>query len=386
MPNELETYRAEIDRIDRALVALWEERTAITDQVGRYKLERGLDVLDRSREAAVLEGKRALLKDKTLDKDVVTLYETILSISRRRQERLSSPADPWVQRYLREAAFARDPVESPRVLYQGEPGAYAEEAAARFFGESVPRSPVPKWEGVLQALDRGEADYGVLPIENSSTGSINQVYDLLAKTGAYIVGEQTVKVDHCLMAPKGATLETIREVRSHEQGLFQCDAYLNAHPAWKQVAMLNTAAAAKAVAESHDPGLAAIGSRRAAALYGLDVLAQTINTNDSNYTRFVVVSPVMERRPGRNKVSALFTVPHRSGTLHRIMTVFALAGLNMMKLESRPVPGHNWEYLFFVDFSGDLTQPGMDEVLQDLSQSAEGFRVLGNYKAAEDAS
>ncbi len=255
-----------------------------------------------------------------------------------------------------------------------------------FFGHDCDRMNLKNWEGVFRGVREGFGEYGVVPIENSSTGSINQVYDLLAKTGAYIVGEQTVKVDHCLMAPKGATLATIREVRSHEQGLFQCDAYLSAHPTWKQVAMLNTAAAAKAVAQARDPGLAAIGSRRAAALYGLEVLAQAINTNHSNYTRFVVVSPVMERRPGRNKVSALFTLPHRSGTLHRIMTVFALAGLNMMKLESRPVPGRNWEYLFFVDFTGDLTQPGMDEVLQDLSQCAEGFRVLGNYKAAEDAS
>lgn len=382
--SELEHYRDEIDRIDKELVALWQERTAITDQVGRYKQEHGMNVLDRSREEAVLEGKKALVSDPDLRQDVVTLYETILSISRRRQRRLCTESDAWVRRYLQEAAFARDPVENPRVLYQGEPGAYAEEAAVRFFGEDCDRKALPKWEAVLDALMKNEADYGVLPIENSSTGSINQVYDLLAKTGAYIVGEQTVKVDHCLMAPRGAGLETIRQVCSHEQGLFQCEEYLKAHPQWEQKAMLNTAAAAKAVAESGDVTRAAIGSRRAAALYGLEVLDGPINDNDSNYTRFVVVSRVMERRPGRNKVSALFTVPHRSGTLHQIMTVFAVAGLNMMKLESRPVPGRNWEYLFFVDFAADLTHPGMDEVLMELCQSAEGFRVLGNYRASED--
>lgn len=382
--TDLERYRQEIDRIDKELVALWEERTLITDKVGLYKKERGINVLDRSREEAVLEGKKALVGDPDLRQDVVTLYEAILSISRRRQRRLYTEADPWVQRYLQEAAFARDPVENPRILYQGEPGAYAEEAAVRFFGEESERTAVPKWDQMIDALMKNEADYGVFPIENSSTGSINQVYDLLAKSGAYIVGEQTVKVDHCLMAPRGATLDTVKLVCSHEQGLFQCEDYLNAHPQWERRAMLNTAAAAKAVAESGDVTRAAIGSRRAAALYGLDILAETINFNDSNYTRFVVVSRVMERRPGRNKVSALFTLPHRSGTLHQIMAVFALAGLNMMKLESRPVPGRNWEYLFFVDFTGDLTQPGMDEVLRELSQSAEGFRVLGNYKASED--
>lgn len=382
--TQLEQYRAEIDRIDRELVALWAERTRITDAVGRYKQERGMHVLDTSREAAVLEGKKALVPDRDMQRDVVTLYETIMSISRRRQRHLVVESDPWVQRYLNEAAFARDPVENPKVLYQGEPGAYAEEATVDFFGESVSRSNRAKWEQVVESLKNGEADYGVLPIENSSTGSINQVYDLLAKSGAYIVGEQTVKVDHCLMAPKGTALEEIRVVYSHEQGLFQCEDYLNTHPEWEQKAVLNTAAAAKAVAESGDVTHAAIGSRRAAALYGLDVLAEAINDNDSNYTRFVVVSAVMERRPGRNKVSALFTLPHRSGTLHQIMTVFAVAGLNMMKLESRPVPGRNWEYMFFVDFSGDLTQPGMDEVLRELSQAAEGFRVLGNYRASED--
>lgn len=382
--TDLERYRQEIDRIDKELVALWQERTAITDQVGRYKQEHGMNVLDRSREEAVLEGKKALVSDPDLRQDVVTLYEAILSISRRRQRRLCTESDAWVRRYLQEAAFARDPVENPRVLYQGEPGAYAEEAAVRFFGEDCDRKPLPKWEAVLDALRKDEADYGVLPIENSSTGSINQVYDLLAKTGAYIVGEQTVKVDHCLMAPKGAGLDTVRQVCSHEQGLFQCEEYLKEHPQWEQKAVLNTAAAAKAVAESGDVTRAAIGSRRAAALYGLEVLDGPINDNDSNYTRFVVVSRVMERRPGRNKVSALFTVPHRSGTLHQIMTVFAVAGLNMMKLESRPVPGRNWEYLFFVDFAADLTRPGMDEVLMELCQSAEGFRVLGNYRASED--
>lgn len=382
--SELEEYRNQIDRIDQELVALWAERTRVTDRVGEYKREHGMNVLDAAREERVLEAKKALVGDADLERDVVTLYETILAISRRRQRRLVPESDPWVHRYLEEAAFARDPVENPRVLYQGEPGAYTEEAAVRFFGEDAPRQNRAKWEQVVEDLQRGKADYGVLPIENSSTGSINQVYDLLARTGAYIVGEQTVKVDHCLMAPKGASLDTIEEVSSHEQGLFQCENFLNDHPGWRQKVMLNTAIAAKWVAEGGDVTRAAIGSKRAAKLYGLEVLAENINDNDSNYTRFVVVSPVMERRPGRDKVSALFTLPHRTGALHRIMTVFAVAGLNMMKLESRPVPGKNWEYLFFVDFSGDLTRPGMDKVLKDLSQAAEGFRVLGNYRAAAE--
>ncbi len=379
--TQMEQYRQEIDRIDRELVELWEARMGLAREIGLYKRDNGLKVLDPEREKVVLEHKKALVHDPELQGDVVSLYETILSLSRRRQHRLLREEDPWVRRYLEEAAFARDPKECPRVLYQGEPGAYTEEAAIGFFGPETQRTPASRWTEVLEGLAQGKADYGVLPIENSSTGSISQVYDLLGRTGTYIVGEQIVKVDHCLMAPKGATLEGIGEVCSHEQGFFQCDEFLADHPNWSQKAVANTATAAKLVAQGGDLTKAAIGSRRAAELYGLEVLAEAINHNRENCTRFVVASPVMERRPGRNKVSALFTLPHRSGALHQILTVFSTAGLNLLKLESRPVPGKSWEYLFFLDFSGDLTQPGMDVVLRELSLSADGFRVLGNYKA-----
>lgn len=379
--DELKLLRSEIDVIDRQIADLLQQRMDITYRVGQYKVRNHMQVLDEAREKQVLDAKTALSDDPNMQFALTTLFETIMSISRKQQRQLVTEQDPWYDRYQADRAAARTALEHPRVLYQGEPGAYADEAAARFFGEEVPRDRVATWEEVFVALKEGTADYGVVPIENSSTGSINQVYDLLARYGAYIVGEQTVKVDHCLMAPKGATLDSITDVYSHEQGLAQCEEYLKGHPSWTRHAMLNTAAAAKYVAESSDVTKAAIGSRRAAALYGLDVLAESINFNADNYTRFVVVSPVMELRPQADKISALFTLPHKSGTLHRIMSVFAVAGLNMMKLESRPVVGRSWEYLFFVDFSGNLDQPGMDGVLHELTQAAGGFRVLGNYKA-----
>ena len=306
-----------------------------------------------------------------------------MGLSRRQQRNLVNEAGNEGYRQIREAiSHSRAPLTAPRVLYQGEPGAYADEAAALFFGEDVPRAHVETWEDIFLTLREGRADYGVLPIENSSTGSISQVYDLLAQYGAYIVGEQTVRVEHCLVALPGACLDGIREVCSHEQGLRQCAEFLKAHPDWRAVPRLNTAESAKYVAERGDLTLAAICSRRAARLYGLDILAEHIHFNAQNDTRFVVVSPVMERRAGCDKVSALFVLPHRSGSLHEIMTIFAVNGLNMMKLESRPIVGRSWEYLFFVDFTGDLAAPGMDGVLLELSQTAEGFRVLGNYKEA----
>lgn len=380
--DELQGLREEIDAIDAQMVELFRRRMEVTAKVGQYKLARGLPVLDAGREAQVLE-KKAALAGADLRDDVTALYETVMALSRRQQQRLmaAGEAPPWFKELSAAIKNAREPLpkQTARVLYQGEPGAYAEEAAVDFFGEDCRRDRAALWEDIFVALRDNTADYGVLPIENSSTGSINQVYDLLAKYGGYIVGEQTVRVDHCLMAPKGAELGAIREVYSHEQGLLQCGEYLKAHPEWAQTALRNTAAAAKFVTQQGDPGKAAIGSRRCAALYGLDILAEGINFNRENFTRFVVVSPVLELREGREKVSLLFTLSHQSGTLYRLLSVFAHEGLNLLKLESRPIPGRPWEYRFFVDFTGDLTAPGMAERLRDAAETAEDFRVLGNY-------
>ena len=185
------------------------------------------------------------------------------------------------------------------------------------------------------------------------------------------------------MALPGVELDQIRTVYSHEQGLMQSEKYLDAHRDWKRVPTLDTAGSAKLVAEMGDPTAAAICSRRAAELYGLHILAQRVNHNTMNHTRFAVVSPVPELRPGRNKISAVFRLPHQSGSLHEILTIFAVQGLNLLKIESRPIPGRGFEYLFFLDFTGDLAAPGMDGVLHELSQLATEVRILGNYRAWE---
>lgn len=383
--SQLDALRAEIDDIDGRLTALFLRRMEVTEQVGRWKQANGIPVLDAGREREVLVQKAALTDDPARKEDVTALYEAIMAISRRQQHKLlHQSGNEDYQRIRAALAAVRTPLERPRVLYQGEPGAYSDEAAGAFFGEDAPRSHVATWEEVFAALKEGRADYGVVPIENSSTGSISQVYDLLAQYGHSIVGEQEVKVDHCLAALPGADLDGIRQVYSHEQGLLQCAAYLKEHPAWTCLPRLNTAESAKFVAGSGDPAKAAVCSPHAARRYGLDILARHINANDRNYTRFVVVSPVPEHRPGSDKVSVLFTLPHRTGSLHQLMTIFSVNGLNLMKLESRPIVGRSWEYLFFADFIGDLTAPGMDGVLLELTQTAEGFRVLGNYPACKE--
>ena len=285
--------------------------------------------------------------------------------------------------YLPDRARAREPVARPRVVYQGEPGCYSEEAAAGFFGDGTDSKGLPWFNDVFAALDRGEADYAVVPVENSSTGSIRQVYDLMAQYHYFIVGEWQVKVEHCLMALPGVGLDGIKTVYSHEQGLMQCEKYLDAHRDWARVPTLDTAGSAKLVAETGDPTAAAICSRRAARLYGLNILAEGVNYNSMNHTRFAVVSPVPELRSGRDKISAMFRLPHQSGSLHEILTIFAVQGFNLLKIESRPIPGRGWEYLFFLDFTGDLAADGMDGVLHELSQLAAEFRILGNYRGYE---
>lgn len=383
--TELEQYRQEIDRIDGELVQLFLERMAVTGKVGEYKQRAGIPVLDAGREKQVIAAKTALTGDPARKADVAALYEGIMAISRRQQRKLvrEGAEEPGYAAYAAALAARREPVAAPRVVYQGEPGCYSEEAAVGFFGPEVSSRGLAWFPDVFAALERGEADYAVLPVENSSTGSIRQVYDLLAQYNYYVVGECQVKVEHCLMALPGVALEDIQTVYSHEQGLMQCERYLDAHWGWRRVPTLDTAGSAKQVAESGDRTAAAICSRRAAQIYGLHILAEGVNYNAMNHTRFVVVSPVLELRPGRNKISAVFRLPHQSGSLHEILTVFAVQGLNLLKIESRPIPGRGWEYLFFLDFTGDLAAPEMDGVLHELGQLAAEFRILGNFRGYE---
>ena len=383
--TELEQYRQEIDRIDGELVQLFLERMAVTGKVGEYKQRAGIPVLDAGREKQVIAAKTALTGDPARKADVAALYEGIMAISRRQQRKLvrEGAEEPGYAAYAAALAARREPVAAPRVVYQGEPGCYSEEAAVGFFGPEVSSRGLAWFPDVFAALERGEADYAVLPVENSSTGSIRQVYDLLAQYRYYVVGEYDVKVEHCLMALPGVGLEDIRTVYSHEQGLMQCEKYLDAHRGWRRVPTLDTAGSAKQVAESGDRTAAAICSRRAAQIYGLHILAEGVNYNAMNHTRFVVVSPVLELRPGRNKISAVFRLPHQSGSLHEILTVFAVQGLNLLKIESRPIPGRGWEYLFFLDFTGDLAAPEVDGVLHELGQLAAEFRILGNFRGYE---
>ena len=385
--SKLDQYRGAIDEIDSQIVHLFERRMNVTEQVGRFKQENHMPVLDNLRQKEVLESKAALLRDPVLKADVTMLYETIMGISRRQQRKIvrEGAQEPNFARIKAQLAARREPVERPVVAYQGEPGAYSEQAAVNFFGEGVEARGLRQFEDVFLAIAAGEADYGVVPIENNSTGAIRQIYDLLAKYEFCLVGETTVQVSHCLCALPGADFDTITHVYSHEQGLFQSEQFLNAHPNWLQIPHGDTAGSAKYVAGTGDRTKAAICSERAAELYGLRILAREVNYSAINTTRFVVVSPRLELRAEADKISTVLTTPHESGCLHEILGIFAVNGLNMVKLESRPIPGRSWEYMFFIEFTGNLLAPGMEGVLRELGQTAEDFRVLGNFRSNLEA-
>lgn len=381
--NELEMLRSEIDQVDQELAEQFLRRLDIAEKIGAYKRQANLPILDQRRELDIIQKICQATQDEGRKLELAKLFGSILAFSRREQRLKTGDGEPGEGFLRHKAALSqlRQPVDNPRVVYQGEPGAFSEMASMDFFGPDVDCQGLKTFDDVFQAVAEGRADYGVVPIENSSTGGIRQVYELLGEYEHFVVGENTVKVEQCLMAPHGATLDTITHVYSHEQGLFQSDRFLKRYPDWVQVPFGDTAGSGKYVAETGDITKAAICSSRAAELYDLDILVRGVNYNDNNTTRFVIVSPKMELREGADKISAVLSLPHEVGSLNEVLTIFAIHGLNLLKLESRPMPGHSWEYLFFVDFSGSLTAPGMDAAIQELSQVCSQLRILGNFKA-----
>ena len=380
--SKLDELRMQIDDIDAQMIALFEKRMAVTRQVGEYKKKHDLPVLDRKREEEVLAKKEAMLKNKYLKTEVKDFFSSIMAISRRQQCALMADQSSLehFEVYKQMVKAAGEAIANPHVYYQGVAGAYAEEAAALFFGENGRRSAAATWRDLFELLLAGEADYIVVPIENNSTGSINAVYDLLAEYGAYVVGEQVVKVDHCLSVLPGTAPEEITDVYSHEQGFFQSEDYLARHSDWNRNAVLNTAAAARLVAGSGDRSKAAICSRRAAQLYGLEVLEEGINTSKDNDTRFFIVAKKIEIRAGSDKISLMFTLNHEPGTLNHILGILAAHQMNMLRLESRPMPGKGWEYRFFVDVEGNLRNEELNSVLFEILENTLTLRILGNYK------
>ena len=312
---------------------------------------------------------------------ITELFSQIMSISRKYQYGVL-PMTTKLSDFVKADKLPVD--EQTKVCYFGVPGTHTQQAMENFFGEEINGISCPTFQSVMEAVEKGEAQYGVLPIENSSTGGITANYDLLLNYTNSIVGQYVNKIDQCLVALPGTRIEDIKTVYSHPQALMQCSQYLNSHRQWRQVSMENTAVSAKKVLEDADVTQAAVASEIAGKLYGLKVLQPSINYNKNNVTRFIILAKAPVYCKGANKISICFECAHKSGTLYNMLGNLIYNGVNMLMIESRPIPGRSWEYRFFVDVEGTLSDPAVQNALKGISEEAATLRVLGNYEAQTD--
>lgn len=377
MNGSLEELRAELDGVDRQMVALFEQRMEISRRVGQAKKSMGKAVKDTGREQQVLSERTKWLRDENLAPELRVFCQMLMDLSKQKQREVLAEEQP------EEVRQPQLNMKTARVAYQGVSGAYSEEAALSFFGDQASLRPMEQFKDVLIALQKNEVDYGVLPVENSITGSVAQSYDLLATYGAHIIGEVMLPIQHFLLGMPGAKLADIMSVYSHEQGLLQCDLFLEKHPTWSRMPYHNTAVSARYVAAAGDLSKAAIASRHAAKRYGLQVLQSGIQNGRNNTTRFFVLGAYPMTLPDSNKMTLTFTLRNESGALLRVLSQIGNRQWNLTRIESRPIQGRSWEYRFFVDVDNAQDEQQVTHLLRRLEEVCLEYRLLGRYPAAK---
>lgn len=373
---DLGEIRQQIDEVDSRIVALYEQRMDLCRQVAEYKINTGKKVFDRQREQEKLERVKALTHNEFNGRGIVELFEQIMSMSRKLQYRML--AESGSAGRLSFIGVDRLDTRKARVVFQGAEGAYSQAAMMRYFGEEIQSFHVDSFRDAMSSIDDGSADFAVLPIENSTAGVVDEIYDLLQEYENYIVGEQIIQVEHCLLGLPGAKIDGIKTVYSHPQSLMQSARFLGSHD-WKQISMQNNAFAARRVAEDGDPTQAAVAGEQAAAAYGLQILQRKINDCNGNSTRFIIVTNQKIFRKDADKISICFELPHESGSLYHMLSHFIYNNLNMTKIESRPIEDQDWEYRFFIDFEGNLADGAVKNALRGLRDEARNLKILGNY-------
>ncbi len=376
MVVDLKESRDKIDKIDRQIAELFEERMKVATDVAAYKRSTGKKVYDPVREEEKLKTLRGLSDNEFNKTGIEDLFRQIMSISRKYQYQVLGTENELKQIFRQVNSFNTD--SDTRVVCFGEHGAYTEQAMEEVFGKDITAINKNTFKEVMETVANGEAKFGVLPIENTSTGGIADIYDLLLDYDITIVAEHVIKVEQALVGVPGTKLEDIKTVYSHPQGLMQCSKFFENHPQISTKTYSSTSAAAKKVAEDADKSQAAISSTRAAGIFGLDIIKEQVNHESMNYTRFIIISNQKIFLPDAGKISLSFEIKHQAGALYNMLSNFYYNGLNLTKIESRPIENRNWEYRFFVDIEGNLNQPEVGNALASISEFANKLVVLGN--------
>lgn len=375
---DLSQLRTEIDRIDTQLFQLFSERVDVATQIGAYKREHGLKVYDPTRERQKVADAAGRVPEE-LRTYAQVLMELLMEAARSQEVDPASPAAESFSPIQR--ATDATPALFPRdasVACQGVEGAYSQIAAERFFRHPT-ISYFDSFEGVFRAVEQGFSQYGVLPIENSTAGSVNKVYDLMMEHDFHVTRTSRVRIDHNLLAKPGTRLEDVRDVYSHEQAINQCQAFLQTLPGVRVHVVENTAMAAKRVSESDRADVAALSSRSCADLYGLTCLAECVQDRDNNYTRFACISKDLEIYPGADRTSLMVVLSHEPGALYKMLAKFYALDLNLLKLESRPIPEREFEFMFYFEVAAPVASPEFKTLLTTIGEHCQEYRYLGSY-------
>ncbi|MDE7242586.1 MAG: chorismate mutase [Oscillospiraceae bacterium] len=373
---ELQDYRNQLDAVDGQIAELFKQRMDLVRQVAGYKKEHNTPILAANREREILYRVTGLCGPE-LEEYTKILYSTMLDLSRDYQENhLSTGGSALCREILEAAENAGEFPGRAVVACQGIEGAYSQLACDKIF--SLPQIMYfNRFDGVFRAVENGMCRYGILPIENSSAGSVTEVYDLIEKYDCKIVRSLKLKIDHCLLAEPGVTLKDVKEVVAHEQALNQCSDFLKNNKI-KITVFSNNAAAAKYVSESGRRDIAAIASANCADLYNLEVISRKISNSDHNYTRFICISKNLEIFEGANKITFVASASHRPGSLYSLLSKFATRGMNISKLESRPIPGKDFEFRFYFDVDASVHSSDTQTILSQLEKE-DFFTFLGAY-------
>ncbi len=378
---DLLSLRNEIDKIDDALIPLLLRRMEIAKEVAAYKVAHNLPVLNQEREQQILDDVAAKCGDQ--GDAIKTIFSATMDASRALQHRIIGGGEE-LRRLVTEAkSDSALTAEGKVIACQGVRGAYSGIAGETLFPQADIRF-YRQFEEVFEAVDKGEAIYGIIPVENSTAGSVHESYDLIMKYRFFMVGAYDLKIEHCLCAKENTRFEKIEEVYSHPQALSQCNVFLK-NFGFTGVTYSNTAAAAKYVSESKKKNIGAICSVSAAKKYGLKILRRGIQNITNNNTRFIVISKKPVINPDADKISLIFSAPHTTGSLYRVLGRFSMTGLNLTKLESRPVPNGKFDYIFYVDVMGSVSDADTLDLLCALSDELPDFAFLGNYHERKDS-